>query len=64
MLRSVDGQVVTGVSGQAIGPIFKGEGDPWSSVWPLKIGPIVCAETPVTNCQSTLLKSQKGEYLI
>ena len=39
--------VVTDVSLQPIGPIFKGQA-------PLKMGPIGCYETSVTNYRSTL----------
>jgi len=44
MLCNADWQLVTGISGQSINPIF----------WPLKIGPISYPGTLVTNCQSML----------
>ena len=53
-LSSVDWQLVTGVSAQTIGPIFKGQTELQGSPSPLKIGPIACPETPVTTCPSTL----------
>ena len=49
MLHSVTLQLVTDVSGQPVGTIFKCE-----AVWPLKIGPIGWPETSVTNCKSTM----------
>jgi hypothetical protein len=48
--------IVTDFSIQPIGPIFKGQAfqEKSSTVWPLKMGPIGCLETSVTNYQSTL----------
>ena len=52
--------VVTGVSGQPTGPIFKGQTkNPWSAR-PLKMGLIVCTETSVTNYQSTMSNISEG----
>jgi hypothetical protein len=48
MSRSFDWFLVTQVSGQAIGPIFKDQD------LPLKMGPIGFPETSVNNYQSTL----------
>ena len=62
ILRSVEWQFLTDVSGQPVGPIFKGQAVQeeflhysWTA-WPLKIGPISCAETSVPNYHSTLRK--------
>jgi hypothetical protein len=49
--------VFTDVSRQPIGPIFKGQAvqeESSCTAWPLKMGPIGCLETSVTNYQSTL----------
>jgi hypothetical protein len=42
----------TDVSGQTIGPIFKGQMSSWTPR-PLKVGPIGCPETSITNYQPT-----------
>ena len=66
MLRSVDWYLVTDVSRQPIGPIFKGQAvqeDSSCTVWPLKIGPIGCLETSV-NTNLRCITSQRSEYLI
>ena len=44
--------VFTDVSGQPIGPIFKGQAI--RTAWLLNMGPTGCPETSVTNYQSTL----------
>ena len=49
MLCIVDLQLVTDVSGQPIGPIFKGQ-----TASHLKMVPTGCPETSVTNCKVTL----------
>ena len=52
MLRSVDWRLVTEVSAQTIGPIFKGQAVQEDSSWislPLKSLPIGCPETSETN---------------
>jgi len=50
MLRSVDWELTTNVSGQPTDNIFKCQ-----AAWLLKMGPISCCpETSVTNYQSTL----------
>ena len=56
MLRNVDWYLVTDVSGQPNGPIFKGQAVYYSSciAWPFKMGPIGSPETSVANYQSTL----------
>jgi hypothetical protein len=59
ILRSVEWQFCTEVSGQPIGPIFTGQDFQKESLscwisWPLKMGPIGCPETSVQNYQSTL----------
>jgi hypothetical protein len=57
MLHREDWYLVTEVSGQRIGPVFKGQAVglylSWIA-WPLKMGPIGCPETSVTNYQSDL----------
>jgi hypothetical protein len=60
VLRSVDWWFVTEVSGQSIGPIFKDQAvqffsSPWT-VLHLKVVPISCPETSVTNYESMLRK--------
>jgi hypothetical protein len=59
MLRGVDWYLDTYVSGQAIGPIFKGEAfqvvqAELELLDSLKEGPIACQETSLANYQSTL----------
>jgi len=49
ILRSVYWQFITDVSGQPIGPIFKGS--------PLEVGSIGCSETLVRNYNSALRKT-------
>ena len=60
VLRSLDWWFVTDVSGQPIGPIFKDQAVQFfSSSWTvlhLKVVPIGCPETLVTNYQSMLRK--------
>ena len=53
---SEDWQLVTDVSRQSIGPIFKDQGT-------LKKEPIDCPETSVTSCQCVLCDSQENEGL-
>jgi hypothetical protein len=62
-LRSVDWSLVTDVSVQFSCPIFKVqtlylaiETRVKQCAWPLKMGPIGCAETSVTKDQSTVRK--------
>jgi hypothetical protein len=46
--------IVTDVSGQRIGPIFKGqEVLSFSDSWPMKMGPIRCPETSVNSNHTT-----------
>jgi hypothetical protein len=45
MLRGVYWWLVTDVSGQPIGLVFKGQ----TNAWPLKMGPILCPETSVNT---------------
>jgi hypothetical protein len=54
MLHSVDRKLATDVSGQPIGPIFKGQ-----AAWLLKMGPIGCPETSI-NTNLRCVTSQKG----
>ena len=52
MLRIVYWRLVTEVSGQTIGPVFKGQAVQEDSSWialPLKTLPIGCSETSETN---------------
>jgi len=52
LLSSVDCSLVTDVSGQPTGPIFKGQA--YREDWQLKMGRIACTETSVTNYKSML----------
>ena len=56
MLRSVDWQLVTDVSGQRIGPILKGQAVQEGCLT-LEYGPVCCPETSVTKYNSTLRKN-------
>ena len=56
MLRSVDWQLVTDVSGQRICPILKGQAVQEGCLT-LEYGPVCCPETSVTKYHSTLRKS-------
>jgi len=60
VLRNVIWELVAEVSGQTSGPIFKGQSIQeeilgWTA-WPLKMGPIGCPKTSVTNKKSTFYK--------
>jgi hypothetical protein len=57
MMRSVDWLLVADVSGQSIGPVFKGQavrGESFLDYLTLEDGPNNLAETLETNCKSTL----------
>jgi len=59
MLRSEDWQLVTEVSRQSIGPVFKDQET-------LKKGPIGCPKMSVTSCQCILCDSheREGFYIV
>jgi hypothetical protein len=61
MLRSVSWWLDTDVSGKPIGPIFKGQA--FQEELPLKMGPIGCPETSVTNYQLSCITYQRSEGL-